>query len=478
MRFAFLCSLLLLLSCRSIPDSALKGDSLETDCASTDALAAPSFNGEKVYAVTQSCVFNQKVHDVRMRVLSETYSKVLSDGCQGLDSGYGHAIEVVIDGHHVDNVGFKVRGNTSRCNEKRQFKFSFTQTDLFSQDRGQVEALTFPENKNRKFFGLEQLSLRASANDPAMIRENVSSGGYARENYAKPATLRGPASYRLAFARFFVSFNRTGKEGPEGTFSRLLDGYYYDYKGLYSLAENVDKVFLQTRFQAGNSSYKDFHLVEADLALASLEPETYDPRGWSPEFFDGGKIKKPEQQQKLEAALFELMAVLKPESSDADLEQLINVDSVVNYTATSFLNGHWDSLLANANNDFLYFDGATRQWQIIAWDLDNTLGTNAAAYKSLMGDDVFQPGKVHPNRLLTILFAPERTVYRRKLVDQIRQLLGGYYAPSAFEGRVRGLEADVRDHAESWEKFTPSAYDDILRFMDEKRSGFAAGHYP
>jgi hypothetical protein len=435
-----------------------------------DALTLDKVSGEKVYQLTEQCVFNDKVHVVKLRILSETYKKVLDDGCSATDSGFGHVIALNIDGKDIENVGIKVRGNTSRCNSKRQFKFKFDETEMYSQINGNVSKVVVNQNKGRKFFGLETISVRASANDPAMIREEVASDGFRAANDSAPTTLRGPAVYRLAPAKFYVSFNRSQNEGPEGNFKNLMNGYYYDYMGYYSLAENIDRVFIDSRFQKGNDIVSGYHLVAADIAKASLERSSYDRKGWAFEFVDGAKIKSKDQEAKLEQELFKLMDLLKTETLDAGLSKSIDIDSVVNYTAGAIFNGHWDSLLSNANNDSLYFNGATQKWQIFAWDLDNTLGANRSLYKSLMSDDIFAAAREHPNRLITTVFAPNRPAFRKRLMERLESLAKGYYSEEQFNLKINHLAELLRSNTENWETPKDGEFEAMKAFVNQRRS--------
>lgn len=434
-----------------------------------DALTVEKLSGEKVYQLTEQCVFNEKIHVVKIRILSETYKKILDDGCAARDSGYGHVIALNIDGQEIENVGMKVRGNTSRCNAKRQFKFKFDETEMYSQINGNVSSVLMNQNKGRKFFGLETLSVRASANDPSMIREKIASEGFRAANDSGATTLRGPAVYRLAPAKFYVSFNRNQNEGPEGNFKNLINGYYYDYMGYYSLAENIDRVFIETRFQNGKDKIPGYHLVAADLAKASLDRGSYDRSGWAMEFFDGAKLKTKEQEDALEKELFKLMDLLKTETNDLSLTSSIDIDSVVNYTAAAIFNGHWDSLLANANNDSLYFNGANQKWQMFAWDLDNTLGANHSLFKSLMTDDIFSPAREHPNRLISTVFAENRPAFRKKLMERLNSLGKGYFSEEQFNVKIDRLAQVLRSNTESWEMPKDGEFDAIKNFVAQRR---------
>jgi len=56
----------------------------------------------------------------------------------------------------MDNIGFRLRGNTSRYSQKKSFKVSFN---------------TF--ESGRKFYGLEKMNLNGEHNDPSIIRSRI-----------------------------------------------------------------------------------------------------------------------------------------------------------------------------------------------------------------------------------------------------------------------------------------------------------------
>lgn len=469
------------LSCRS-PDGIRGSDSSTLnqqaapiddgiDCEAVDAVSTDPPNGEAIFALTSRCIFNREVHEVRLRILGETFEKVLNDGCAKIDSGYGHALELVLNGHRVGNVGIKVRGNTSRCNPKRQFKFKFDAKTMFSVWQGTTKVKSFPENDKRTFFGLEELSVRAGANDPSMIRERLSSRLFTAAEALAPTALRGGLVYRVAFAKLFVSYNRPKEQGPKGNFTRLIDGHYYDYKGFYSLAEEIDKVFLRTRYQANDSKLKDFYLFQADLGAARFSRQQYKRSGWSQEYVAGKKPAGDDDYDKGEAKLFELFDLLAGNAAEAQLASMIDVDNVVNYVAAAILAGHWDSLLANGNNDFLFFNALTQKWQLITWDLDNTQGALISQYHQHMRPDIFNPARLRKAEIFTQLFSSQRPQFRAKLHQRLGQLVGheGFHSPQRFGVMIDELEATVKAHLEDWEGYQPQSFEDIKNFAAARR---------
>jgi hypothetical protein len=451
------------------PSGGASGGS-EMSCDDTNATSsADLLNGEQIFALSTRCVFNRETHEVHIRILSETFKKVLDDGCADRDSGFGHVAELIFDGHRIQNVGIKVRGNMSKCNPKRQFKFKFDAKKAFSVWQGRTETKEFPENKGRRFFGLAGYSVRASVNDPSMIRERLSSRVFAHAGSLAPTTLRGPLVYQVSFAKFFVSFNRVQSEGPEGTFTRLKDGYYYDYKGFYSLAENVDEVFLQTRFQVSGQKFKQFSLFQADLGAAQFSRDRYTRKGWSQRFVDGNEPESEAELKAGDAQMFQLFDTLKDSASEADLAQSIDIESVVNYTAAAELTGHWDSMLANRNNDFLFFDGREKKWKIIAWDLDNSMGALHEQYANLMSNSIYHPAERAKSRLFEVIFSDAHPGFKAKLKNRLDAYLRGFYSESELNGTIDWLKGAMMSEIEPWEGVGNQAFTDLKGFANARR---------
>ena len=440
------------------------------DCGELDPTLSETMSGAAIFDLTSRCVFNRDVHDVHIRILAETFQKVLDDGCADKDSGFGHVIELVFDGKSIQDVGIKVRGNTSRCNPKRQFKFKFDVKEAFSVFQGAQETKTFPANDGRTFFGLEGFSVRTSGNDPSMIRERISSKVVAATESLAPTTERGAPVYRVAFTKFYVSHNRAAAQGPESTFTRLIDGYYYDYKGFYSLAENIDKTYLRTRFEGDGTKLSGFYSYQADQAEAYFEKEKYKSSGWHADYANGKKVGDAATTAAAKAKLFELFSLLASNPSEADLAAQIDVENVVNYVSSAMLNGHWDSILANRNNDILFFNGGKMRWQIIAWDLDNTQGALIDQYHGLMSSDIFKPAKANKGKLFEVLFAEIHPGFRAKLQGRLKALLTGPESEANFNQTVDALEGTVQSSVEGWEGYSHQAFQDIKYFSAARRN--------
>lgn len=274
----------------------------------------------------------------------------------------------------LENVGFRLRGNTSRLSAKPSFKISFN---------------TF--EPGRKFYGLEKLNLNGEHNDPSIIRSKLSWDLFQKTGL--PAT-------RANHARVFI--NNT-------------------YRGLYINIEHIDEQFLQSRF--GNDSgnlYKN--LYPADLAFLGNSREAYIPDD-SRKPYDL-RLKDSDDEGYADLAHFiDVLNNTPGENFVTAIEEVFDVYSFLQIMAVEVVTGSWDNYWFLKNNYYLYHNPATRRFHFIPFDYDNTFGIDFVG-----GDwgtrDIYNWGHESEARpLVERLLAVQRyrdiyTFYLRKLLDQ------------------------------------------------------------
>ncbi|MCB0546943.1 MAG: CotH kinase family protein [Phaeodactylibacter sp.] len=225
----------------------------------------------------------------------------------------------------VENVGFRLRGNTSRYAAKKSFKVSFNTYE-----------------SGRKWYGVEKLNLNGEHNDPTVSRSKAC--------WDMLRDMRVPAP-RANHVRLYVN------------------GENY---GLYANIEHIDEEFAGLRF--GN---KDGNLYKclwpADLAYLGADPDLY-------KFFHGGRqayelhINEEENDYSDLAHFIDVLNNTPTEELPCELEQVFNVDTYLRAIAFDILSGNWDGPIYNKNNFYLYHNLSTGQFEYIPYDLDNTLG--------------------------------------------------------------------------------------------------------
>jgi len=226
----------------------------------------------------------------------------------------------------VDEIGFRLRGNTSRSSAKKSFKVSFN---------------TF--HPGRKWHGLEKLNLNGEHNDPSISRSKLCWD--LLYDYGLPGS-------RTSHVALYINGN---------------------YYGLYVNVEHIDEEFVESRF--GN---KDGNLYKclwpADLDYLGANPDIYktvmngDRRAYD---------LKTNTAQDDYSDLAAFIGVLN-NSSDEDflcaMDTLFNIYDCLKVMAVSIFVGNWDGYIYDMNNFYLYHNTATGKFEFILYDLDNTLG--------------------------------------------------------------------------------------------------------
>jgi spore coat protein CotH len=182
--------------------------------------------------MAQSLPFNplfdqSRVNDVYFTIDEDSlyilYTDVLSNHEYKIDMVYDDGVTL----DTIKDIGFRLRGNTSRFSAKKSFRVSFN---------------TFEQGQ--KYHGVEKLNLNGSHNDPSMVREKLF---YDRWN------LYGLPARRSSFVRVYVN------------------NIYY---GLYTNIEEMDEVWCKDRF--GDNSGNLYKCTwPADLVYLGSNQETY-----------------------------------------------------------------------------------------------------------------------------------------------------------------------------------------------------------
>jgi spore coat protein H len=227
----------------------------------------------------------------------------------------------------VNNIGLRLRGNTSLLAQKKSFKISFNEFE-----------------SGRKYQGVRKLNLRGSHNDPTMIREKLFYDVWAKA---------GMPVRRVAFVKLY------------------LNGIY---RGLYSNAEEIDKEWLDDVYGDNDGNlYKC--TWPADLVYKGPGQQPYKAILNNPETraYDLTTNETEDDYTRL----VELITALNQPVDAAfagNIEQILNVSSVLKAFAIDVATGNWDDYFYNKNNYYLYDNPATGRFEFFTFDTDNTFG--------------------------------------------------------------------------------------------------------
>ena len=216
----------------------------------------------------------------------------------------------------VNNVGIRLRGNTSRSHPKRSFKIDFR------------------EFGGEKFHDHKKFNLKAENNDPSQVREHLA---------LEVMRLANVPAARSAHTRLYING---------------------EYMGLYLNVEQIDDEFVQSRFQNDSGNlYKCYW-------GSTLEHDG--------QIFDEAKYElKTNEEINDRSVLNEMVTILNNPTLtnwDNQIENVFNVSRFVKYLAAEALLGHWDGYSYNKNNFYLYESPDTGLVEFIAYDVDNTFG--------------------------------------------------------------------------------------------------------
>jgi hypothetical protein len=229
----------------------------------------------------------------------------------------------------LENVGFRLRGNTSRYALKKSFKISFSEYV-----------------SGRKYQGVKKINLNAEHNDPTMIREKL----------------------------FYDIWNKAGMVKRRSTFVRLyINEVYY---GLYTNLEEMDKVWLGQDYPNNSGNlYKCNY--PGDLVYLGDDQQTYKDL----ESYDvmGGRVYELQTNETADDYT-RLVALIEALDAPADSLFAINIEKILNTghflkaLALDVASGNADDYSYNRTNYYLYDSPAEGRFDYIAYDPDNSFG--------------------------------------------------------------------------------------------------------
>ena len=238
---------------------------------------------------------------------------------------YYHATFIYTDGitaDTVEDIGLRLRGNTSLYSAKKSYKVSFN---------------TY--SPGRKYEGVEKLNLLGMHNDPTMVREHL----------------------------YFDTYIELGLPEHRSNFVRLyLNGEYF---GLYTNMEHIDEVYVNDRF--GNNDGNLYKCTwPADLNWRGSDQNDY---------LDNGYELHINEDNPDASDLIHFIDVLNNTpiaDLPCELEKVFNVQEFLKTYALDVAAGHWDNYGANINNYYLYHNLATDKFEFLSFDCDNTFGVD------------------------------------------------------------------------------------------------------
>ena len=325
----------------------------------------------------------------------------------------------------VENVGFRLRGNTSRQSKKKSFKVSFNTYE-----------------PGRKWEGLEKLNLNGEHNDPAVVRSKIC--------WDLLRQMEVPAP-RANHVEFYVNGN---------------------FFGLYINVEHVDEEFVQLRF--GNNDGNLYKcLWPADLVFKGANPDLYKEEFGSRRAY--ALITNTDVDDYTDLANFIGILNNTPLAAlPCELEQVFNVDSYLRAAAFDILSGNWDGPIFNKNNFYLYHNEATGKFEYIPYDLDNTFGIDWFSI-DWANRDIYnwasnEPRPIYKRLLMVPEYRERFSYYMDKFIDEMLN--------SAFFSYINNLKTMISPSAQA-DPYRPLDYGfTFADFQDSYEMGLPFFHTP
>ncbi|MBK7223853.1 MAG: CotH kinase family protein [Saprospiraceae bacterium] len=228
------------------------------------------------------------------------------------------------DGSNRDtlkNVGFRLRGNTSRQSAKKSFKVKFNHFG------------------GKKYQGLSDLNLNGEHNDPSLSRAKI----------------------------VWDLMRKAGIDAPRA--NHVLLFVNHEYKGIYLNVEHIDNDYFQARDKDEEGQiFKCFY--GCDFKYRGSNPSQYPSTVYEP------------QNHEDEPNTYDLIEFIRRLNAKDDpnfrckLEEVFDVDAYLKTMAMEVLAGHWDNPLFNKNNAYVYIPTNGARLEVMAYDVDNTMGVD------------------------------------------------------------------------------------------------------
>lgn len=293
-------------------------------------------------------------------------------------------------------VGFRLRGNTSRYSQKKSFKVSF---NSFS---------------STEFYDLDNLNLNGEHNDPSIIRSKLN-GDILRLIHIPAARTNHVALY-------------------------IND----DYFGLYINVEHIDDNFLEKRYtRSFGNLYKCYW--SGNLQYISNNPDDYKFTN-----DDGRRIYELKTNEDINdysdlSNFIDMLNNTPVNDFPTNLEPIFNVNLYLKTLAFEILTGHWDGYAFNQNNYYLYHNPTTNRFEYIPYDMDNTFGIDWFNIDWTTRDiyNWAENGRPLANRLL------ENDEYRNRFSFYINLIIADVLNTTNFFPRIDVLKDMITPYAEA-----------------------------
>lgn len=260
-------------------------------------------------------LFGMKIHDINVQIGTSDYEDLLENP---LDETY-YSVSLTVDDQTFGNVGFRTKGNSTLRS------VASSTSDRYSYK------INVSKYEDQELYGLEEFVLNNMFSDPTFMREYIS---YTAMND------NGAIVPLVSYAN--VSINDT-------------------LKGLYLMVETVDDSFLKRQFGSNEGN-----LYRCDQGTTLLVKEGV--------YSESVEQKNGSDESKSDLYAFMDILNAMPEGEKGDIEDVLDVNSALNYFAANTVMQSYDSYNGQfAQNFYLYNHNGI--FTVIPWDYNMSFGT-------------------------------------------------------------------------------------------------------
>jgi CotH protein len=291
--------------------------------------------------------------------------------------------------------------------------------------------------------------------------------------YNDPSQMREALAWRL--------FRQAGVPSPRHTYAKLA--FDADYRGLFSVIEQVDKGFLKEHFGRnhrgnlykargsgdiggatleyrtgpdGDASGRQYFTQEANVRTYRLRTNKHDPEANT--YYDLACLVRTINAVGLPGG---------PKRFDTDayresMDRIMNTRAFLRWAGVNILLGGWDNYFASPSNYYLYNSGregaeknfvTSPYFTFIPWDYDNCLGIDYFGINWQYADIVDWPSSTipywknrRPSRIPLVQNLLSNHDYLQYYIDYIEYLLDTRFSPRIIAAQIgRELEGGLWD---------------------------------
>ncbi|KAI9244477.1 coth protein-domain-containing protein [Phascolomyces articulosus] len=328
--------------------------------------------------------------------------------------------------HSFTNAAIDNSGQSTKEYARQSFEIDFNK---FVTDKNAPKQL---------LFGRSVVKLRGEQTDGSFIREKLTMDMLAAA---------GAATLSSSWVRVFVN------DMPLGLFLMTDDAstHFIDnvlHGGDWSYA-NTGPTYKGNAIDHEHSANLEY--LGDDAALYSEDVYKLKDKGESKD-----ELKKENKSQPLIEFTKQLANLDPSQATDAqhrgDLEKLIDPQNLMLHMAINYLVGSWDGFWFRASNYYLNQDLASKQWALITYDFDETLGNGVetAGFVNVKYD-AYTPSSSKRPLVDAILQSP---YYRNEFETILKTLVKKFFNPRVVKPRLEAWVKMLRQDV-GWDRSLP-----------------------